>query len=170
MCEKVDTFKCPVESPGTWEDEWSWEYYVGKQQTSNYSLKYEVICSVGVPQIIWCAGPFKGAAHDKTISELDGICDQLKEGEAICADKAYWGDRETFVSPFSGNPDEMNDEMKSHNYLVYAFHQTIERVIMRMRTFGLTRVTWRLSINLHELAMKVVCKLINLFLIFEPLG
>ena len=88
----IDTFKCPVESPGTWEDEWSWEYYVGKQQTSNYSLKYEVICSVGVPQIIWCAGPFKGAAHDKTISELDGICDQLKEEEAICADKAYWGD------------------------------------------------------------------------------
>ena len=30
-----------------------------------------------------------------------------------------------------------------------------------MRTFGLTHVPWRLSINLHELAMKVVCKLIN---------
>ena len=127
------------------------------------------MCSIGVPRIIWCAGPFVGAAHDLTIARLDGVCDVLPDSEFIGADKAYWGESQ-FATPFPGEDKDLDSEQRAHNYLLYAFHHTIERVIMRVKVYGIFQVNWRLSIGLHQLAVKVICKLINLFLILEPLG
>ena len=137
---------------------------------NTYCVKYEIACSIGVPRIIWCSGPYKGAGNDGTIASVGCVASYLNENEAIAADKAYRFLGPRFVTPFAGVPRSLTKEQIYHNYLFYAFRQTVERVIMRLKIFGIFCVRWRYSLLLHQLAVKVLCKLINLFLIVEPLG
>lgn len=157
----IDVFKARIQQPR----ECSWEYITA---TSTFSLKYEVVCSIGVPRVIWLSDPCKGSANDATISKETGVKDSLS-GEWVAADKAYRGDKVQFMVPLSGHRTTLDQEERAYNYLIYAFRQTVERLIRRIKVFGIFRVPWSLSLALHGLATRVICKMINLFLLFEPL-
>ena len=158
----IDTFSTKVEQP----KEESWEYLQGK---NSFGFKYEIVCSIGVPRIIWLSGPWKGAASDVTIAELSGVKEELKD-EALLADKIYRGDKISFIVPHSGHRYSLSEEKRAYNYLVYSARQSIERVIRRMKVFGIFHIVWKYSASFHALCTKVIGKLVNLFLIFEPLG
>lgn len=116
------------------------------------------------------SGPYKGAANDATISEISGIKQKLGPSECLLADKMYRHDKISFLTPLQGHPYTLSNDENAFNYLVYSARSTIERMISRMAVFGIFDVPWRYSILLHHLCVKVICKLLNLFLIFEPLG
>jgi hypothetical protein len=118
----IDTFSCTVLQPR----EESWEFL---RKANEYNIKYEVVMSIGVPRIIWLSGPWKGAAADSTISSLSGIKEILSEGEALLADKAYRGDKISFIVPFSGHRYVLSSEERAYNFLVYCARQSIERII-----------------------------------------
>jgi hypothetical protein len=145
----------------------SWQYLTG---THEWSVKYEIGASIGIPKIIWLSGPWKGAASDPTIAKVSGIKQSLPPGEAILADKIYQGDQIQFIVPLPGKPHTHDSDDKMYNFLVYSTRQTIERTIHRMRSFGFLQAKYRLSFEFHQKAVNVIAKLVNLFLIFEPLG
>ena len=158
----IDTFSTKVEQP----KEESWEYLQGK---NSFGFKYEIVCSIGVPWIIWLSGPWKGATSDVTIAELSGVKEELKD-EAFLADKIYCGDKISFIVPHSGYQYSLLEEKKAYNYLVYSACQSIECVIRQMKVFGIFHIVWKYSASFHALCTKVISKLVNLFLIFKPLG
>ncbi len=45
--------------------------------------EYEVVCSIGSPEIILISGPYKGSAHDATIAEISGIKEKLGGDECL---------------------------------------------------------------------------------------
>jgi hypothetical protein len=117
----IDTFTVVIQKPV----EEGWEFYIGK---NTFGVKFEIVCSIGNPRVIWCAGPYKGAANDATIAKDSGIKGITRE-EAIAGDKIYKHDKLTFLVPLSGHRTTHDDEEKSQNYVIYAFRQSIERVI-----------------------------------------
>ena len=78
----LDTFKATIIQPCLC----GWEFFVS---ANTYCVKYEIACSIGVPRIIWCSGPYKGAGNDGTIASVGCVASYLNENEAIAADKAY---------------------------------------------------------------------------------
>ena len=140
-------------------------YYI---ERNAYGVKYEIVCSIGVPQIIWVSGPWKGSASDPTIAKHSGILEVLGKDEMLLADKIYRGDSLNFLHPVSGH--KLTYSQKTYNYLVYSARQSIERVIERLKIFGVFHIIWRYSLEFHKAVVISCCKLVNLFLIFEPLG
>jgi hypothetical protein len=147
--------------------EQSWYYLV---ERNTFGVKYEFICSIGVPRFCHCAGPYHGAALDPTIFTQTSIQNQILPNEAILADKIYKGNRITFLSPLPGHRYVLNNQERAYNYLIYRARQCVERLISRLRIFGILNVLWRFSLSFHELLVRVCCKLVNLNLLFEPLG
>ena len=160
----IDTFKCPVEQPR----ERSWEYHQ-KGTSSSFVVKYEVVCSIGEPRVIWLDGPFRGNAHDGTIAGKSGVKEFLKN-ELVGADKIYKGDKVNFIVPIKGHRFELFDEERAYNYIIYRFRQTVEQLIERLKNWGFLHLKWKQSMALHEKAMKSIGKLTNLALLFIPLG
>jgi hypothetical protein len=117
------------------------------------------------------SGPYKGAACDATIAKESGITLVLQEsGECLLADKMYKHDHISFITPLSGHRYTLSQSENAFNYLIYSARSAVERIISRLSIFGIYDVPWRYSILLHGLCVRVTCKLVNLFLIFEPLG
>ena len=161
-CGIIDTMSVRVSQP----EEHSWEYWTGK---NTYTLKYEVVCAIGQPRIIWLSGPWKGNASDSTIASESGIKICL-EGEALLADKIYKGDLVSFIVPQTGAYASLCADSKAYNFVVYSARQTVEWVIKRLKDFGMFNMRWRMSSLLHWKCTISCGKLTNLFLIFEPLG
>ncbi len=162
-CAIIDTTTLYITKPVTQ----AWQYLVGRNQ---YGIKYEFVCSIGVPRFIKVSGPYMGAASDATIPFQSGLLQDFQENEAILGDKMYRGNRHTFLSPLSGHLFHLSREERSYNYLIYRARQAIERLISRLKVFGIFNFTWRFSFALHQCVTNVCCKLVNLFLLFEPLG
>ncbi len=154
---------CPIWQPRNN----AWEYLTGRNE---FGLKYEIVCSIGSPKIISIKGPFKGAANDATIADISGIKDLLGPHECLLADKMYRHDHLSFITPLQGHRYTLPNDENAFNYLVYSARSAVERIISRLAVFGIFDVPWRYSILLHGKCVKVICKLVNFFLIFEPLG
>jgi hypothetical protein len=144
-----------------------WRYFC--KEKNGFFVKYEICCSIGVPRIVWLKGPFK-PTRDDTIAKDSGIKQYLGPTERMLADKIYKGDRRTFICPVSGLKFKLPREDQTRNYMIYSARGSVERLIRRMKVFGFFHMVWRLSLELHQLCTHVIGKLINLFLIFEPLG
>jgi DDE superfamily endonuclease len=157
----IDCFKCRIEQP----KEESWEFLT---QANVFHIKYEVVCSVLETRFVWISGPWKGAARDDTISKMSGVKETLK-GDLLLGDKIYKGDKKNFICPLPGHRYHMLQDERAFNYLVYSARQTIERMIGRMKKFGVLNCVWRYPYSLHELITKAIAKLVNLFIIFEPM-
>ena len=136
---------------------------------NEFGVKFEIICSIGTPRIIWLSGPYKGAANDATISQMSGV-KNLLVGESLLADKSYKGDRISFITPLFGHRFTLDSGQNAYNYLIYSARQSIERVISRLSVFQIFNSTWHHSFLLLKKCVEICCKLINLFFIFEPLG
>lgn len=150
----------PFESP--------WEYY--DTYKKKYFVKYEAVCSIGSPRIIWWKGPFKATIHDCRISQCSELSDQLQPGERLLADKAYLHRYEDFICPVPDHATfSLNSEDRTRNYMIYSARQTVERIFARLKMFGFWTSPWRGSMGLHKLCASVTAKLVNLSLIFNPL-
>jgi transposase len=132
-------------------------------------IKYEIGLSFGCPRVIWLSGPYKNS-HDATIVNTSTLKEKLQEGERVIADKSYRGSPKTFICPITSEKWTLPREDQTRNYMIYSARNAVERVISRIKNWGFLKTQWRYSIELHALCMKVACKLVNLFLLFEPLG
>ena len=142
-----------------------------------YSWEERIWCQVSNCLLYWLSSycfsfwPYKGAANDATIAEASGIKDLLsQESECLLADKMYRHDHISFITPLSGHRYSLSSSENAYNYLIYSARSAVERIICRLSVFGIFDVPWRFSILLHGLCVRVACKLVNLFLVFEPLG
>ena len=133
-------------------------------------MKYELICAIGVPRLISCKGPFVGLASNASIPVQSGTLRNFSNREALLADKIYRGNRLLFLSPLPGNYFSLSWEEKAYNYLIYRARQAIERMISRLTVFGVLCVVWKLSFTFHSLVVNACVKIVNFFLLFEPLG
>jgi len=162
-CGVIDTATFIVQQPHFQ----SWQYLVGR---NTYGVKYELICAIGVPRFISCKGPFVGCASDASIPVQSGTLRSFSNREALLADKIYKGNRILFLSPLPGNYFNLDQEEKAYNFLIYRARQAIERMISRLTVFGALCIVWRFSFTFHSLVVNVCVKLVNFFLLFEPLG
>jgi len=162
-CAVIDTKTFQIWQPS----DRSWQYLIGR---NTYGVKYELVCSIGVPRFIWCSGPYKGVASDATIPLQSGLLGNFSQHEALLADKIYKGNRNLFLCPLPGNYYSLSQEEKSYNFLIYSARQCIERMISRLTVFGVFQISWKYSFALHGLLVQTACKMVNLFLLFEPLG
>lgn len=115
------------------------------------------------------AGLFKGSVRDDTIAKRSGICQVLPCGETLLGDGIYRS-VDPFQVPVGGKRFELCDEERAYNYIIYAIRQSVERLIHRIRIWGVLNGVWRLSFALLGLCVRVCMKLTNFFLIFNPLG
>lgn len=156
------TLSAPVFQPF----ESSWEYYdVNKKR---YFLKYEAVCSIGNPRLIWFSGPYKSTVQDCTLSHRSQLRLELLPNERLLADKGYLHDTDLFICPVSKSSFVMDLDDRARNYMIYSARQTIERIFGRLKSFGFWNTPWKASIGLHKLCAKVTAKLVNLHLLFEP--
>ena len=159
----IDTFTVDVTQP--LQQSWQCLY-----ERNCFGIKYEIICAIGSPKIIWLSGPYRGAASDPTISKKSGIKHHLHQNEAILADKLYRGDHHSFITAISGHHYSLSHEERAYNFLIYSARSSIERVIQRVTCFGVFKNIWKYSFYLHKKCTLAVCKLVNFHLLFEPLG
>ena len=163
-CMIVDTYICQIQQP---ENE-SWQFLVG---TNKFGVKYEIGLSLGMAHICWLSGPWKGAAHDDTIASTSKLKDVLNPDEAALANKIYWHDKISFICPLSGHRYTLTDEENSYNYLIYKAQQSVERVIEQLQNMTIFKSIWtKKNLDLHFKCTQITCKLVNLMLMFEPLG
>ena len=145
-----------------------WQYY--DKNKKGYYVKYEIACSIGVPRVIWLSGPWK-ITDDGKIADFSELLDQIKGDEFFFADKGYRHKDEWFLCPITGEKYQLPKEDRTRNYIIYCIRQTIERVIHRVRFWHILKDhIWTSSIKIHGLLVKVLCKLLNFFLLFQPLG
>lgn len=159
----MDSFLCPIQQPSIEP----WEYYA--QERKGFFVKYEIICSLGVPRVIWIAGPWKMAA-DGTISHFSGLKDLLIPHERLLGDKAYKGDLQSFICPATGEKWALPQEDQTRNYMIYSARQSVERLIHRLKIFNFFHLPWHGTFAQHCQCVCVIAKLVNLSLCFEPLG
>lgn len=159
----IDTFTVEVLQPV----EQSWQYLFERHR---YGIKYEIVCSIGSPQIVWLSGPWRGTASDPTIANKSGIKAHLHENEALLSDKIYRGDKRSFLTAVPGHTYVLESEEKAYNYLIYSARNSVERLIRRVTSSGIFQHVWRYSFRLHRRCMNAVAMLINFTLVYEPLG
>lgn len=131
-CFKVRTLQPAVEP---------WQYYFLKGE--GYGVKFEIVCSMGCPRIIYCSGPWRGAARDDTIAKYSEAKRFLEKGERLLANKIYRADTETFICPLPGTRSQLTDAENLRNYSIYSARQSVERLIKRDRNFAVIGATAR---------------------------
>ena len=147
--------------------EQSWTYHY---ERNRFGIKYEIVCAIGNPKIIWVSGPWRGLASDPTIAKKSGIKRLLHESEMLLSDKIYRGDSQSFITAFSGHRYSLEPDERAYNALIYSARSAIERVIHRVTIFGIFQNTWKYTICLHKKCARSVFKLVNFSFLFEPLG
>ena len=103
--------------------EQSWTYLY---ERNRFRIKYEIVCAIGNPKIIWVSGPWRGVASDATIAKISGIKAFLHESEMILSDKIYRGDEKSFITAFSGHQYSLEPDERVYNALVYSARSAIE--------------------------------------------
>jgi hypothetical protein len=142
-----------------------WEFHI---KTKSF-VKYQIVCSLGRPQVIAVHGPFKGPAQDGTIA-TETLTDLLIPGEKGLADKQYRNVDFALV-PVSGHRFQLDDVDNAWNADVYSVLQTIELIIKtskRTHNFGCIK-NWAYSLELQQKCVFAMCKLATLALIDQPL-
>lgn len=142
-----------------------WEYYnVAKK---SHGFLYQVVCSLGKPfRILHFDGPFKGSAADVSIFRST-IVPMLKEGEKVMTDRGYYQETLFCWSPPTGK--FLSQEQMIERRKVTAIRHLNERVISRLKDWGVLRKKWRKSWQFQEECVHVVSRLTQLELHAYPL-
>ena len=112
----------------------SWEYY--DPQKKKYFLKYEVVCSIGCPRVVWFDGSWKSTVNDCMLLQHSQLKSQLLPDERLLADKGYIHDPTSFICPVSGLVTTLDPEDRARNYMIYTARQSVERLLCCMKKFG----------------------------------
>jgi hypothetical protein len=158
----LDATECPIERPLDWLTQR--QYYSGKKK--RHTIKYEVGVHLSTGRIIWLVGGIPGSVHDVKIAASNGIVDQILNGEWILADKGYTDSELPFLTPFK-NP-QTDEEVQWNSYINQA-RAIVENTYGRIKSFGCVKSIWRHDLELHPIAFKAVCILVNMDLDVHPL-
>ena len=116
------TLSAPIFQPF----ESSWEYYDSKKK--KFLLKYEAVCSIGNPRIIWFSGPYKSTVQDCTLLRHSQLRFEIGLDERLLADKGYMHVMDYFICLVSKTPFALDLEDRARNYMIYSAWQTIKRI------------------------------------------
>lgn len=158
----ADTTFCRIRCPHLCP----WEYF--RKEKKDFALLYQVVVSLGKPfRILSFDGPFKGSAADVTILR-ETIKPQLFSDELVMCDKGYLQEEQCWCPP-SGPIQSLSTRDKFGRRCVTRIRQLNERVIGRLKMWGMMRRKWNLSWRLHKSCAHVVSRLTQLELILFPL-
>lgn len=156
----VDTTFTPISRPYLSE----WEYFNSKK--NDHGFLYQVVVSLGKPfRILSFEGPFKGSAADVSIYRST-ILPRLMNEEEVMTDRGYYQE-ETCWCPPTGKNLTQEDKIKRRH--VTSIRHLNERVIGRVKMWGIMCRRWKHNWNLHMESAHVVSKLVQLELITDPL-
>ena len=163
----VDVTRIRIPEPSTAP---AYEFYSAKDKF--HALKYEIVVSVGKnQQIVWVRGPCKGAVNDMKIFKT-GLKAMLEPGEKLLADLCYVGKEEEDRLITGAKADcgrFITDEELKHIARMNSLRQDIERVNSRLKVFNMNTKVWRHSHEKHEVALKVLCRIMKLYYEDSPL-
>ena len=109
----IDTFFCVIEAPELLRHEYYNLHYYG------HGLKYQVVIAIGCPRICALSLGFRGSASDVAIWKKSGVLEHMRDDEVFLADKLYRGDPSKFITPCPGKRNDLSEEDKARNFLIY---------------------------------------------------
>ena len=121
-----------------------WCYY--HKEKKGYYVKYEIVCSIGEPRIVWISGPWK-LVDEGCLTEFSGLLDCLQENEHMIGDKGYRHCDEWVLCPISGGKYELPKEDQAQNFVVYCVRQTIEHIIWQVCFWNIISTKWTSSLE-----------------------
>ncbi len=157
----LDGFECPIERP--LDNEIQQHYYSGKKK--RHTIKYEIGVQIISGKVVWLAGDAPGSVHDLQMARSFSLITLLLPGEKVLADKAYIGEN-CFIHPFKPATTE---EEKKFNTKISSIRETVEHTIGRIKLFQFLKQQWRHDLDLHPVAVKVVCHALNIELHSYPI-
>jgi hypothetical protein len=119
-------------------------------------LKYEVVCSLLDPEILFYSGPYPGSYHDLTIAR-NSILLELGPRELLLGDLGYVGER-AIVTPIKNC---IFDEQFQINMQIHSLRHSIERVFARIKNWKSMQIVWRHEMEFHFYCFSVVINLVN---------
>jgi hypothetical protein len=133
-----------------------------------YGLNYQVTCSLGAPyRILEFSGPYKGSCADVTIFRKS-LISRLRDGERVLCDKAYLYESRCLTAP-RGKFHSLDRDGRSRFIYVSRIRQINERVIGRIKQWGVMGRIWNLTFDYHQLCANAVAKLTQVQLYTNPL-
>jgi hypothetical protein len=127
-----------------------------------------VIVSLGQPfRILALDGPFKGAANDLTIFRMSTL-NRLLKNERVIADRGYVKESMCWTPPL-GSMLRMSEEDKLKRRKVTRIRQLNERMIGRLKFWGVFCKKWHHSFSFHQLCAQVVGALTQLEIFYSPM-
>ncbi len=158
----VDTTFVPIRKP------YLRPYYYYSPNKKEYGLLYQVTVSIGKPyRIVDFSGPYKGSGADVTIMR-ESLLPSLEENEKVLCDKAYLREI-ACITPPQGKYQTLSREGKGKFIEVTKVRQLNERVIGRIKQWGVMVKKWQLDFDFHELCARCAAKLTQLQLYITPL-
>jgi hypothetical protein len=143
-----------------------WEYF--NQNKNDFGLLYQVVCSLGKPfRFLSFNGPYKGSAADVSIVR-ETIIPKLKKNEKVMCDKGYWQENRCWCPP-TGNMKHLSVHEKIERRKVTRIRHLIERLICRLKSWGIFKKIWRSGYSFHKLCATVAARLTQLELYMFPL-
>jgi hypothetical protein len=142
-------------------------YYYYNAKHRHHGVLYQVGCSVNYPiRLVDFSGPFKGSSSDVGIFRQT-LLPQLRNREMVMCDKGYIAEPRCWTPP-RGKFYNLSRAQKGQSIEVTRIRQVNERVIGRLKEWGVMRKTWRLSFDLHRLCARCAAKLTQLQLYTNP--
>ena|SRR6185312_4637445 len=143
-----------------------WEYY--NKDKKGYGLVYQLVVSLGKPfRILSFNGPFKGAAADVSILRST-VYKSMREDEMVMCDKSYRFEAKCWCPP-EGEIDSLSNEEKYKRREVTRIRHIVERVIGRLKMWGIFSKKWNKGWRLHKLCANAAARLSQLELHAFPL-
>jgi len=120
-------------------------------------LGYEIGISIWHNQVVWIAGPFQPATHDKTkYEEKDGLQSRIPEGKLCVGDRGYRGEKGRQERSLSIRNTRDSDELKEFKRRVRARHENFNA---RIKAFDIMENRFRHGMARHKTVFEAVCVL-----------
>jgi hypothetical protein len=119
-------------------------------------LAYELGISIYKNRLVWIKGPFKAAAHDRTIFLTEGLADKIPAGKKVVADRGYTGEK--CKEKLSIRNPRDSDALKQFKRRVRARHENFNA---RIKMFKILEERFRHGVKRHKAVLEAVCVLVQ---------
>ena len=157
----LDGTECPVRRPIY--NSVQQQFYSGKKK--KHTIKYEIAVQIDTGKIVWVAGGVSGNVHDLTLTRTCGILNHLLPGEHIMADLGYIGELQ-IITPIKMPRNEQEIAWNSH---ISSIRILVENSLCRIKNFNCLTIPWRHERDLHPMVFTIICNLVNLEMIQNPI-
>jgi len=128
-------------------------------KSKSAGLGYEIGMSIWHNQVVWIAGPFQAAAHDKTkYEEEGGLQSRIPDGKLLVGDRGCRGEnfegRQCRSLSIRNTRD--SEEVKEFKRRVRARHENFNA---RMKSFAMLENRFRHGLTRHQAVFEAVCVL-----------